>query len=162
MVKWKATATAAIFAAIICYGTYGHTEELQDVQVIRGTCKSESHVAEGQIGEDLTKKQSRFFCNTAVIAFFDATQTHVMIQFAQKESHHGQILGFAGNMESGGQILDVDHVYFAPGQATPVTEGFCKFFFTGKHMSAISCGAKVDEGQRRTVPVITFQALPGQ
>src|SRR5512147_776461 len=42
-----------------------------DVQIVDGTCDSSSHTAEGPIGADLTKRRSRFYCDSAVIAFFD-------------------------------------------------------------------------------------------
>jgi hypothetical protein len=42
-----------------------------DVQVVNGTCDSSSHTAEGSLGSDLTKQQSRFYCDSAVITFFD-------------------------------------------------------------------------------------------
>jgi hypothetical protein len=132
------------------------------VQIVSGTCGKESHIAEGQVGEDLTKRQSRFFCDSAVIAFLDNINKHVMIQFTQNESHHSPIIGFAGNMEKNGQIMDVDRVYLEPGRATKVTDSACKFFFSRKHMSSIFCGAKTDEGRRRTVAIVAFVAAPGQ
>jgi hypothetical protein len=55
------------------------------------------------------------------------------IQFAQKESHHSPILGFAGRVEDDGIMMPVDHVYLVPGQATTVSDGSCKLFLrTGK------------------------------
>jgi hypothetical protein len=52
-----------------------------------------------------------------------------MVQFAQKESHHGPILGFAGRVGDDGIMMSVDHVYLTVGQPTTVSDGGCKFFF---------------------------------
>jgi hypothetical protein len=49
---------------------------------VDGRCASSSHVAEGPLGADLTKRQSRFYCDSAVITFFADYKGHVMVQFA--------------------------------------------------------------------------------
>ena len=41
-----------------------------NIQVVSGQCLSSSHTAEGPIGSDLTQRQSRFFCDSAVVNFF--------------------------------------------------------------------------------------------
>jgi hypothetical protein len=135
---------------------------VSDVQVVNGRCTPISHTAEGPIDSDLTKRRSQFYCDSAVITFFDDYKGHVMIQFSQKESHHSPILGYAGRIESDGIMMPVDHVYLAPGQATTVSDGWCKFFFKDRHMSEIFCGMKVDETGRRTTAVVAFTAAPGQ
>jgi hypothetical protein len=133
-----------------------------DVEVVNGICEPSSHTAEGPLGSDLTKRQSRFYCDSAVITYFDDRKGHVMIQFAQKESHHSPILGFAGRVEDDGIMMPVDHVSLAPGQATAVSDGWCKFFFKDRHMSGIFCGMKVDETGRRTTAVVAFTPTPRQ
>jgi len=133
-----------------------------DVQVVNGTCDSSSHTAEGPLGSDLTKRQSQFYCDSAVISFLDDYKGHVMVHFAQKESHHSPILGFAGHVEDDGIMMPIDHVYLVPGQATTVSDGWCKFFFTNKQLSGIMCGMKVDETGRRTTAVVVFNTAPGQ
>lgn len=151
-----------LLIALICSFVSGLAAAQTDVQTVVGRCSNRSHVAEGPIGDDLTKRQSRFFCDIAVIAFFDQTNTHVMIQFSQKESHHGAILGFAGDVARDGKMMTVTKVYLTAGQATEVSDGNCKFFFSGRHMSGIFCGAKIDEGDRRTVVIVAFDAASGQ
>jgi hypothetical protein len=94
--------------------------------------------------------------------FFHDYKGHVLINFLQKESHHGQILGFAGRVEENGIMMSVDHVYLTVGQATTVSEGSCKFFFKNHHISGIFCGMKVDETGRRTTAIVAFDAAPGQ
>lgn len=136
--------------------------EVNDVRVVGGACDASSHTAEGPLGSDLTKRQSRFFCDSAVITFLDDHNSHVMIQFSQKESLHSPILGFAGRVEADGIMMTVDHVYLTPGQATTVSDGWCKFFFKNRQLSALMCGMKVDETGRRTTAVVVFNAAPGQ
>jgi hypothetical protein len=133
-----------------------------DIQFFNGTCDSSSHTTEGVLGSDLTKQQSRFYCNSAVITFLHDYKGHVMVQFAQKESRHSPILAFAGRVEDDGVMMSVDHVYLVPGQATTVSDGSCKFFFKNQQVSGIFCGMKVDETGRRTVAAVVFTATPGQ
>ena len=87
---------------------------------------------------------------------------HVMIQFPQKEAHHTPILGFAGKVEDDGIMMALDHVYLTEGQATTVSDGWCKFFFKNHHMSGTFCGMKVDETGSRTTAVVVFNPAPGQ
>ena len=84
-----------------------------------------------------------------------------MVQFAQRESHHDPILGFAGRLDSAGVTLSVDRAYLRNGQSTAVNEGACKFFFKGKNLSGMACGAIVDETGRRTTAIVGFEAGPG-
>jgi hypothetical protein len=116
-----------------------------------------SHIAEGRIGEDLTKKQSMFFCDSAVIISFSDDPRHRLIQFADSKSNHARQLGFGGLMEDAA-ILTVRNVYLEAGRPSDATEGYCKLFFDKKAVSGIACGAKIDEGDRRTVPIVTFKA----
>jgi hypothetical protein len=114
----------AISAALLC-GVWlpvpAYAAPPSRIEVVNGTCDPSSHTAEGPLGADLTKRQSRFYCDSAAITFFDDYKGHVMVQFAQKESHHSPILGFAGRVEDDGIMMAVDHVYLAPGQATTVS-----------------------------------------
>jgi hypothetical protein len=140
---------------------------VSNIQIVNGTCDSTSHTAEGPLGSDLTKRQSRFYCNSATIAFFDDYPGHVMIQFVQNESHHSPTLGFAGRIESrqpgdDGTMIQVNSVYLTPGEATTVSDGSCELFFKDQQLSGIFCGMKVDETGRRTVAIVVFNVAPGQ
>jgi hypothetical protein len=126
--------------------------------IVNGTCDSSSHTAEGSVGDDLTNRRSRFYCDAAVIAFFDDYDGHALIQFAQKESHHSPILGFSGKIENDGVMMPVDHVYLAVGQPTTVSDGWCKLFYKNHRVSDIICGMKVDETGRRTTAIVSFNA----
>lgn len=124
-------------------------------QVLKGRCDSSSHIAEGPIGEDLTKRQSRFFCDAAVIASFSDDPRHRLIQFADSQSNHKAPLGFGGLMQDAA-IMNVRSVYLEISNASVAADGGCKFFFKDNKISGIACGAKIDEGNRRTVPVVAF------
>jgi len=137
-------------------GTYDH------LQFLNGTCNASSYTSEGPVGADLTKRQSQFFCDSAVIAFYDNHYAHVMIQFSEKKANHSQTLGFAGQMENDKITMPVNHVYLEPGKPTPVSEGVCKFFLEDQHMKGIRCVIKVDDSGRRTVAAVDFDAAPGQ
>jgi len=50
-----------------------------DAAIVKDECEPESHIAEGAIGEDLTKRQSRFFCDSAIITSFSYNPKHAMI-----------------------------------------------------------------------------------
>ena len=154
--------SASFFAASVFFVspiiTYAN-----DIQIVKGNCSSLSHTAEGPIDSDLTKRQSKFFCNSAVISFFDDYKGHVLVQFVQKQSHHSGIIGFSGKVEERGQFMPVEHVFLS-GDGTPVTvsDGACKFFFKGKNLSGIGCGVKIDETGRRTTAIVSFNAAPNQ
>lgn len=152
----------ATVAGGMCLPISGHAAQPSDIEIVSGTCGPSSHTAEGPLGADLTKRQSRFYCDSAVITFFDDYKGHVLIQFAQKESHHGPILGFSGKVNDDGIMMSVDHVYLMAGVPTTVSDGACKFFFKNRRMSGIFCGMKVDETGRRTTAVVVFNAAPGQ
>ena len=132
------------------------------MQIVHGACGPESHIAEGPIASDLTKRQSRFFCDTAVISFHGENSSHVMVQFVQGQANHGQPIGFAGIMNAEGNTLEVDHVYLETGRPTPVVNGVCRFFFQRPHITGVMCGARIEEGARATVPIVAFNASPGQ
>ncbi len=165
MIYRVAVLNAVLLAGIgLTIPAYAGVSNIQDVN---GTCSSSSHTAEGPLGSDLTKRQSRFYCDSAIITFFDDYPGHVMIQFAQKESQHSPILGFAGRIEARqpgdvGTMIHVDSVYLAPGQATTVSDGSCKLFSKNRHLSELFCGMKVDETGRRTTAVVVFDVAPGQ
>jgi hypothetical protein len=131
--------------------------KFSEPQILKGQCEPSSHVAEGRIGEDLTKKQSRFFCDVAMIVSFGDDPKHRMIQFVDSQSSHGRALAFAGFLRDA-NLMDVRNVYLETGRASAAADGGCKMFFDKDVISGIACGAKIDEGERRTVPIVTFTA----
>lgn len=157
-----AAAVVAALWAVACLTVPGYSEPSSHFDLVNGTCAPSSHIAEGPRGADLTKRQSRFYCDAAVITFFNGYKGHVMVQFAQKEAHHSPILSFAGSVDDDGIMMRVDHVYFVTGQPITVSDGWCKFFFKNRHMSGIFCGALIAETGRRTVASVVFNPEPGQ
>lgn len=161
---------AAILSTILLVGmgfTIPAYAGVSNIQVVNGICSSSSNTAEGPLGSDLTKRQSRFYCDSAAITFFDDYEGHVLIDFSQKESHHSPILGFAGRIETreptdGGTMMQVYSVYLGTGEATTASDGWCKLFFKNQQLSGIGCGIKVDETGRRTVAIVSFDVTPGQ
>ena len=112
---------------------------------------------ESPVGSDLTKGQSRFFCDMAILAFFDDSGRHVMVTFAEKSGADDRIVGFAGMIDDDGQIMSVHHVYLGQ-DVHAVQEGYCRFFFEKGDMKSVACGTPVDCGSQRTVPVVVFEA----
>ena len=132
----------------------------EDREVMSGSCIATSHTAEGRLGSDLTKRQSRYFCDTAAITFFPDAPNHIMISFAERRSHSKVILAFAGWLDADGIMVRVDRAYFDSGVATPVDDSGCKFFFSGKKLIGIFCMAKADQEERRRVAIIGFDLKP--
>ena len=125
--------------------------------VIDGICSQDSHTAEGQIDSDLTKRQSRFFCNAAIIINYNDYKGHLLVQFAAKEASHSQLLAFAGRLDNE-NIMKVEHLYLGGAKPITVSDGYCKFFLKDQGISGIACGVKVDETGRRTVAIVGFDA----
>ncbi|MFT8655951.1 MAG: hypothetical protein ABF785_04575 [Acetobacter papayae] len=123
--------------------------------VVSGECGSGSHTAEGAFGEDLSKRQSRFYCDAAAII---SENGQTLVQFSQKESHHNPYLGYAGKLSNDGNTMNVERIFFTPQDSAIVSEGMCKFFFKEKTLTGIMCGAKLDETGRRTTAIVTFDA----
>jgi hypothetical protein len=132
------------------------------MQVFNGTCDSISHTAEGPLGTDPTKQGARFFCDSAVVTFFDDSKDHVAVQFAQKESRQSPILGFAGHLGDDGNMMHVDTVYLVPGQATTVNDGSCKFFYSYLQLSGIVCSMNLKEPGQRTRAIVSFGVTHSQ
>lgn len=153
---------AAVAVAPLMVSAAARAADPGSMNIVRGTCDASSHTAEGPIDTDLSGRRSRFFCDTAVINMLSDYKGHVMVQFAQKESHHSPLLGFAGRLDDDGQMVTLQHVYLTPNVPTTVSEGYCKFFFKNRHMVGIFCGMKVDETGQRTTAIIAFNAAPGQ
>ena len=149
----------AVAACLIVIAGPGWAE-INGFKSVDGVCIAASHTAEGPINSDLTKRQSRFFCDAAAITFYDDYEGHTMIQFVEKESRHPPIIGFSGKLDSNGVLMEVENVYFSPNQSFIVSEGACKFFYRSpsKSLSGVTCGIKIDEAGRRTTALIGFEA----
>lgn len=136
--------------------TGAHAQGFPEMTILKGSCSEKSHIAEGKLGTDLTRNQARFFCDSVVIMPINGNPRHVLLTFAESQSHTRPQLGFAGVMEDR-QMVDVQRVYLTSGKATPVDEGACKFFYKGSRITGVFCGGKIDQGDRRTVPIVAFE-----
>jgi hypothetical protein len=125
--------------------------------MIDGKCLDSSHVASGHIGEDLTKFQSRFYCDSVIIMDVNGDPNHKLVQFTNSRANHQSILGFGGLME-GKLVMIVKSVFLEIGRALVPNDGACRFFYKGETISAVVCGAQIDEGKFRTVPLVQFES----
>lgn len=157
MKRFAATSCAAFLT--VALGTLAHAKSLRGPIFLEGACIENSHIAEGMQGEDLTKRQSRFFCNSVVITNPNNDPSRVLFSFAEKQSETGRPIGFAGRFD-GQDIVQVERVYLGSGPAQTVDDGACKIFRKTGQISGISCGAKIDSGDRRTVPIVGFDVKP--
>ena len=127
-----------------------------DLEVVKGRCSPKSHIAEGRVGTDLTKNQSRFFCDAVAIMPINGDPRHVLLTFSESKSHTRPQIGYAGLMVDD-EMMQVQRVYLQSGVAIPADDGACKIFRKGGRISGIACGAKSDQGGRRTVPIVAFE-----
>ena len=119
-----------------------------------GHCLSNSNTASGPVGSDLTKAQSRFFCDTVVTTMVDNQPGHFMVEFVNKASPHSPMIGFGGFLQAD-HMLHVANLYMN-GEKIPVDEGYCKFFTGASSPNGVFCGAKADEGGVRTAAIVAF------
>ncbi|KXV60657.1 hypothetical protein AD948_04325 [Acetobacter senegalensis] len=131
------------------------TASFADQRFIDGTCGEGSHIAEGAFGDDLTKRQSRFFCDAAAII---SNNGDILVQFSQKEAHHNPSLAYAGRMSGDKDVMNVERVYFSPQNSATVSDGVCKFFYKDTMLTGIMCGVKIDETGRRTTAIVVFNS----
>lgn len=153
-------------AAILALRLTSSGQAVVSTQVLAGECTAGSHIAEGPLGSDLANRQSRFYCDSAVITTLNDVPGHTIIDFSQKESRHANPLSFAGRFESpdgkAESTMQVNTVYLHPEEATTATEGKCKTVFEGQRLTGLICGVKVDEAGRRTLALVGFDAAPNQ
>ncbi|RQQ64389.1 hypothetical protein [Burkholderia stagnalis] len=104
----------------------------------------------------LSGRHVRFFCDS--LAMSELGGGKLLMQFAEKRAVHGPILAFGGRMDSPA-TMNVERIYFEPGNPTQADDGICKFFFDGRQkVTSVMCAARVDDGSRRTVQVVVFKA----
>lgn len=135
---------------------------ISDIQIVKGACGADSNISEGPIGSDLSKRESRFYCDTAAITFFTDSPNHILIDFTERGSHHSPMIGFSGMTDEAGILLNIEKVYLSTGDPATVSEGSCKLFFKAKRLVGIACGMRLDEAGRRTAAIVEFDAEPGQ
>lgn len=133
-------------------------QPLGQPRVLDGNCTGGSWLGEGPAGTDFRNDKPRFFCDAAVVAAFDPARRHVMVQFMGSQRNHGQIIGFAGVLESDGIIMNVSRVYLEPNRPISVSDGVCRFFRQRETITSIVCGTRIETGLRSIVPVMVFRS----
>jgi hypothetical protein len=145
-----------ILIAIAIAGFSVSAAAAQDIKIIPGVCGVPSFTATVGAVEDLGDHKIPFACDSAVVSFTDPT--HIMIQFAEKQSSAVHILAYAGQVREDAQTIDVARVYLEPGKPLPAADGACKMFLKSAKVTDIVCGAEIQQGSQRTVGVVTFKA----
>lgn len=119
---------------------------------IDGVCSDKSHIAAGRVDEDLRQHQTPYSCDAAAVALYP---DRLMITFLDKTA--GRPLSFVGPLLDKANMTALDHIYLKAGAPVGVTEGFCKLYYTNQHLTGISCAAKIDVGEQRTVAIVAFE-----
>jgi hypothetical protein len=154
-----------VFAALVISadaGTPALAQRAPLPRVLDGRCETTSHIAQGRLGSDLTQRQSRFFCDAAVVTVHERT---ALIQFSERRARHQDPVGFAGILERP-DFLSVGRLYLRSGAApVRVQDGGCRLFSGPEHPARsiadarhIVCGGVIDDGDWRTVVLIVFRA----
>jgi len=159
---YRAAALSSVLLAGMGFPIPAAYAGISYMQVINGTCDPISHTAEGPLGTDLTKQGARYFCDTAVVTFFDDSKDHVAVNFALKGSRLSSVLGFAGRLGDDGNTMQIGTVYLVPGQATKVKGGSCKFFYSYLQLSGIVCGMNLKEPGQHPRALVSFGVTPSQ
>lgn len=137
-------------------GVAAHAATSKSPVFLEGACDEQSHIAEGLQTEDLTKRQSRFFCDSAIMINPNNDPSRLLVTFTEKQSETRQSIGFAGRFGDK-DMIQVERVYLGGGDPIQVDDGACKIFRTNGRITSMFCGAKIDKGNRRTVPLVSFK-----
>jgi hypothetical protein len=121
-----------------------------------GQCGVNSHIAQGRKSEDLSKLESRYFCDQAIVGSEDGTDDHVRITFKKDGQTISPVIAVIG-VKKDGDMIHLRDILMG-SQRAEVNDGACRFFYTKKRqMTDIVCSATFDQGEQRTVSVIAFK-----
>jgi hypothetical protein len=147
-------------AAVLAIGGAAKADQPLETTIIHGHCAGGSHSANGLVTDDLTQRESRYFCDSAIVESFGPSAghpNHMLIAFSDSHTTHS-LLSFGATMLDDQNSAEVSHVFLVPGVVTEVTEGGCKVYFEGEKVTGIFCGAKIDNGHHRDVRIVVFDA----
>lgn len=130
------------------------------IQVLEGYCELNSSLGEVSSGTNSRGDRPRFFCDSAVIAFFDEARRHAMIQFVGTRRNHGQIVAFSGLLDSEG-TMNVSRIYLEPGRPIPVSDVVCRVFRRNEAIRSIVCSNQIGASPRGIVPTMAFTVTAG-
>lgn len=124
-----------------------------------GQCATTSHIAQGKKTEDLSKLESRYFCDQAIVGSEDGSDDHVRITFKKDGQNISPVIAVIG-VKKDGDMIHLRDILLG-SQRAEVSDGACRFFYTKKRqMTDIVCSATFDQGEQRTVSVIAFKLDP--
>lgn len=148
------------FAVLAMTGAATADEPLQTL-ILNGRCTAESKAADGFVTDDLTKRSSPYYCDSAIVETFGPSighPTHMMISFSDTHSPRS-LLSFGGAMLDESNKMEVDHIFLKPGTLTDVTQGDCEVTFTpGKKVTGMVCAANIISGHYHTIRIVDFDA----
>lgn len=142
--------------AVLALAAHSPQERTATTRVVIGECIEESHIAEGPVDADLTERQSRFFCDSVAISTSRPSDGRVWLQFAETRGVAPLLLGFSGVFTEEGTVIEIDTVYIGERRYTP-NDAYCLVTYVGAQLADIVCGAQIDMGGRRIVPVVGFE-----
>ena len=90
----KVSAPAILALSLFVARGIAVAAEHVDRMALGGRCTDDSFIAEGETGNDLRGRRSRFFCDTVGLIFYDNPR-HMLISFSDKRSHHPRPLVFS-------------------------------------------------------------------
>ena len=146
-----------IVALLMSFSSPAAAQSVIRPHVLNGYCEPNSWLGGSSPGTSLRNGKTRFFCDAAVVAFFDTSRSHLVIQFVGTRRNHGQIIGFAGIIGSDG-LMNVSRLYLEIGRPIPVSDGVCRIFRQRQTITSIMCGNRVETGPRSIVPTVVFTA----
>jgi hypothetical protein len=125
----------------------------------KGECSVRSHVAQGRKTDDLTKLDSRYFCDEAIVGSEDGSNDHIRITFKKDDQSISPVIAVIG-VKKDGDMIHLRDILMGSLRAE-VNDGACRFFYSKKRqMTDIVCSATFDQEDQRTVSVIEFKLAP--
>ena len=113
-----------------------------------GQCMPTSHIAQGKKTEDLSKLESRYFCDQAIVGSEDGSDDHVRITFKKDGQNISPVIAVIG-VKKDGDMIHLRDILMG-SQRAEVSDGACRFFYTKKRqMTDIVCSATFDQGEQR-------------
>jgi hypothetical protein len=126
--------------------------------------------ATGKCAQESSFSDAPYRCNFALIQAGSEYPGQTMISFATKASPKDAMLSFAGQMQSDGVTVIVNHFYSVVGAPPrPISEGVCQFQYNDVSPTAklnhtltdITCGAWSNEaGRGPPIAYVVFRADP--
>jgi hypothetical protein len=132
-------------------------------ELLRGTCKDDSEIAEGPIDEDISSDATPFACDT-MAGSFDLSNGDVSFTFASHRGGTAPSITFAGGLDEK-NMLTVERVIISGSEPMDVDGGVCRLFFPDgakegifADVTDVVCGARITNDGRAIVTKVVFSA----